>query len=373
MKRGYVYSRRICLSTNSSCNLHCTYCYEQSKNNTEFNVAETATILKHLLKEKTEYGTKIKLHGGEPFLVFHKIKQLCEIMWEENINEYYHFHITTNGTLIHGEIKEWLYKNRDKITIKLSLDGNKLSSDINRPNSFDYIEFPFFVNTWPDIVVNMTITPQTIQYFFKNIKFIYSLGIQNILSHFSLFTDWSKHNDTLIFYQQLLDLVDFYLENPNVEPCFFFNVDISHTLERKNFNTDCNLGKNTAYDFQTKRYYPCQMCFPSLCGEKVSSDLMNIDFTDCNALEEIQCMQCPFINICPTCYAENYITRGSISKRDMSLCQYYKLIFVALFKYEYARIIKISEPSVTDVKKMIAIKKHYDSITEIEQTIHNKI
>ena len=77
--------------------------------------------------EKTEHGTKIKLHGGEPFLVFPKIKQLCETLWEKQFPEYYHFSVTTNGTLIHGDIKRWLYENRDKITLKLSLDGSRKS------------------------------------------------------------------------------------------------------------------------------------------------------------------------------------------------------------------------------------------------------
>ena len=56
-------------------------------------------------------------------------------------------------------------------------------------------------------------------------------------------------------------------------------------------------------------------------------------------------MSCPFINICKTCYADNYIMRGSIYRRDMSLCDYQKIVFVVLFKYEYARIMKVKNPT----------------------------
>lgn len=75
--------------------------------------------------------------------MFPKIKQLCETLWKKQFPEYYHFSVTTNGTLIHGEIKRWLYENRDKITLKLSLDGNRKSHNINRSNSFDKIDLDF--------------------------------------------------------------------------------------------------------------------------------------------------------------------------------------------------------------------------------------
>lgn len=371
MKKGPLYSRRICLSTNTNCNLRCIYCYEKCQDNTEFNVVETSMVLKQLLCSETEFGTKIKLHGGEPFLVFHKIKELCETIWKEDINEYYHFHITTNGTLIHGGIQEWLYQNRDKITLKLSLDGNKNSSDINRPRSFDLIDFPFFIKTWPDIIVNMTITPQTALLVSNNVRFIHSLGFRNILSHFSLLTDWSKLSELSAFYEQLLDIAEFYLESSNVEPWYFFDYDIAYTLEDKMYCTACNLGQMTAYDFQTKKYYPCQMCFPSVFGKKKSDELLKIDFTNFEQLEGAKCLQCPFINICHTCYAENYLARGNVSSRDMSLCKCYKLIFVALFKYEYARIMNLKDPTPGDMRKMLAIKTHYKVIREIEKSVRN--
>ena len=188
--------------------MKCIYCYEREKKNIELDVDEAIGVLTEILNTKTESGTKIKLHGGEPFLVYDKIKQLCETLWNKNFNDYYHFHVTTNGTLVHGEIQEWLIKNKDKITLKLSLDGDKRSNDINRPHSFDLIDLPFFLSTWPDLRVNMTITPSTIPFFASNIKYLHSVGIRNILCHFSLFTDWSKCNMKADFYNQLLDLID---------------------------------------------------------------------------------------------------------------------------------------------------------------------
>ena len=134
------------------------------------------------------------------------------------------------------------------------------------------------------------------------------------------------------------------------------------------FNAACVRGQGTAYDYQTKKYYQCFMCFPAIAGEAVSDELSKIDFSDTGKLEEACCLQCPFINICPTCYAENYITRGSVSHRDMALCSYQKVIIAVLFKYEYARLMKIEDPSPDDIRKMMAIQKWQD---EIESILNN--
>lgn len=365
----FVYSRKVYISTNLNCNLNCIYCYEKEKKNLEFNVEETISILKEMLYTTTEHGTKIKLHGGEPFLSFSKIKYLCESLWKEDFPEFYRFHITTNGTLIHGEIQDWLYKNRDRIILKLSLDGNKHSHNINRPNSFGLIDIAFFVQTWPNIRVNMTVTPKTLPYVSENIKFMHSLGFKHIYSRFSLMTDWSQCNLEKEFYFQLLDLMKFYLDNPTITPCEFFSYDISWTLKERGYCSPCNVKKMQAYDFQSKKYYACHMCFPSVCGEKKSKELEKIELKENIELGEKCCSECPFINICKTCYAENYITRGSVSRRDTHLCNYQKIVFLTLFKYEYERILQFNKPTPKDVKKMMAIKKWYDELCQIEEQI----
>lgn len=98
MEQRRQYSNKICISTNSSCNLRCSYCYEREKKNLEFDVEEAFNILDEHLKNRTTFGTKIKLHGGEPFIVFQKIKDLCERIWSKDYPEKYHFHLTTRLT-----------------------------------------------------------------------------------------------------------------------------------------------------------------------------------------------------------------------------------------------------------------------------------
>ncbi|WP_317511481.1 radical SAM protein [Segatella copri] len=373
MNVALEYSRKIYVSTNFSCNLNCVYCYEKVKNSIEFDVSEAFSVLKNILKEKTEFGTKIKLHGGEPFLVFPKIKQLCENLWKENLPEFYRFHLTTNGTLIHGEIQDWLYENRDKIVLKLSLDGNRTSHNLNRSNSFELIDTSFFVKTWSNVRVNMVITPATLPYVSENIKFLHSIGFKQIISRFSLMTDWQPCKLKKEFYLQMLDLAVFYLTNPTVEPCEFFSYNISWTMVDEDDVYPCNAGKVQAYDFQTRKFYPCHMCFPSVCGKEKSLELEHMELNNSKEQQEESCMSCPFINICKTCYADNYIMRGSIYRRDMSLCDYQKIVFVVLFKYEYARIMKVKNPTAEDVWKMKAIQKWYSKIKAIENDLLHQL
>lgn len=373
MKGDPQYSRKLCISTNASCNLNCVYCYEKNKTNFEFDETEAIDIISNILRTKTTKGTKIKLHGGEPFLVFPKIKRLCENLWAEDFAEYYHIHITTNGTLIHGEIQQWLYEHRDKITVKLSLDGGKKSSDINRPCSFDLIDIPFFIKTWPDLRVNMTITPQTVPYIFEDIRYMTEMGIRKIISHFALMTDWESAHMEKEFYRQVLDVANFYIENPSLEPWYFFSSDIGQALFKSRCFSPCSLGETQAYDSQSKTFYPCHMCFPSLGGEKTSQELSKIDFSRLSDFEEECCANCAFINICITCYAENYISRGAVSRRDMSVCFYNKLVYVALAKYEYARIIKLEKPTLSDIRKMMAIDELQCEIKSIEEQLTKMI
>lgn len=369
MESKRIYSNKICISTNSTCNLNCVYCYEKNKTYSDFNVEEAFIAINEQLSRKTEFGTKIKLHGGEPFIVFDKIRELCERVWDNSYPEYYHFHITTNGTLIHGEVQDWLYEKRNRITIKLSLDGNKYSHNINRTNSFDQIDLAFFVRTWPDIVVNMTITPATLPYLSENIKFLHSIGIHDVTSHFALMTDFECYHLEKVLYEQLLDLATFYLENTSIKPCHFFKPNIGDTMYEPLFNAACVRGQGTAYDYRTKKHYPCFMCFPVLAGEQISDELSRIDFSNTDILEQKCCLQCPFINICPTCYAENYITRGDVSRRDMKICSYQKIIIAVLFKYEYARLINKANPTSDEVQKMLAIQKWHREIESIINAI----
>lgn len=346
--------------------MNCTYCYEKDKKIGSLDVARATKIIQELLQTKTLLGTKVKLHGGEPFLVFDKIRNICESVWAQSYPELYNFHVTTNGTLIHGQVQEWLSEHRTQITPKLSIDGMRFSHELNRPGSFDRIDKAFFLKNWPDIQVNMTVTPSTMPNFSDNVLYLHSQGFRFINVNFALMTKWPDSSLKKIFYYQLRYLVNFYLEHLEIQPINLFRLDIGRTIDENSFYAPCNVGQKTAYDFDSGNYYPCHMFFPSVFNEKDATELDVVDFTDRSSLVSKECSNCPFLNICRTCYAENLLMRGSLAARDMNLCPYQKIVFAALFNFEYVRILNVESPTPSDYRKMLAIQKWQTAVREIE-------
>jgi sulfatase maturation enzyme AslB (radical SAM superfamily) len=55
------------------------------------------------------------------------------------------FFATTNGAMLNNEMKQWFCMHKNCFVLGLSLDGAKETHDANRSNSFDMIDFDFFL------------------------------------------------------------------------------------------------------------------------------------------------------------------------------------------------------------------------------------
>lgn len=319
--------------TNMGCNLNCIYCYEYQKDKVNImNINETVEKLSPILEKTTPKGTLIKLLGGEPFMVFPQIKELCETIWARNYEEKILFHATTNGTLIHGEIKRWLDINKDRFTIKLSLDGNREAQEINRKGSFDNIDLDFFRERWEDIGIKMTISPKTIHLVADSIKFMHERGIKTIKTNFAEFVNWNDKALIKTFYGQMMELVDYYIEHPEFTPCRYLSVPLRRIATSEMEIHNCTIGHRQILDYKTGKSYPCMFFLPSVCGVKKSEEMMSIDISQKSNQVDETCNKCPFLNVCQTCYAANYMLRGATWKRDMSICAMQRITYVATAK-----------------------------------------
>lgn len=110
------------------------------------NIAQSGikSTFERAKKEQIDY-VEILFHGGEPFIAFQRIKDICEWLWAQEWPTKYICYATTNGTLIHNEVKEWLMKNKERFIVGLSLDGTREMHNRNRSNSYDKIDIPFFI------------------------------------------------------------------------------------------------------------------------------------------------------------------------------------------------------------------------------------
>ena len=333
-------SRKLCIFTNSNCNLRCSYCYENKTEESSFDFDNIKHQLDNLLKEKTEHGTLIKLHGGEPFLVFKQIQDLCEFLWQHNYPENYIIHTTTNGTLIHGNIQKWLQANKHRFSLKLSIDGKRESHNRNRPGSFEKIDFAFFLNNWPE-----------------NVIFLHELGFKNIQPSFAEMVKWPESGMGKIFFEEMKKLSSYYFEHPDIQPCTFFKVPFENIFLNKEKCHPCTIGSKNAYDLNTGKKYPCHLFFESVCGKKKSEELLNMDLSKKEMLINNLCMKCPFMKMCRTCYAANYIVRGDVSARDEWLCLFNRCRYRAVAQYEFNLATQDVFSEKTEIEKMQTYKK----------------
>lgn len=352
------WKRNITITTNESCNLNCIYCYENKKSSKSFNIEEAKVKLTQLLNTNTEGGTTISFHGGEPFLVFEKIRELCDWLWTNDFLDRYRCFATTNGTLIHGEIQDWLYKHRDKFICSLSLDGNREMHNINRSNSFDKIDIPFFIKTWPFQGIKMTISKKTIGYLADGVIYLHNLGIPDIRANLSEMTDWSDNVYVSIFKEQLQKLAAFYLDNPKIKPCSLFNVPFFKTLETSTPKKWCGVGEAPSYDIDSNKLYPCHLFYPSVCGNAKAKNAESFDFSKTETYISLECSTCSFLRICPTCYGANYIERGHPALRDMALCKYNKIRFAIVAEFEYAKIKNEVESFGTNMDQSTKVRNY---------------
>lgn len=350
--------RTIYLSTNVSCNLNCIYCYEDKSSKETFDLESTKQKLATALQEVTEEGTIIDLHGGEPFMVFPKIRELCEWLWAQNFPERFVLFATSNGTLIHGEIKEWLEKHKRQFIVGLSLDGTREMQNINRTNSFDAIDIDFIARTWPTQSVKMTISPKTLGMLADGIIFLHSKGFKKIAANLAYMVDWSPKEYLSIYARELRKLADFYLQNPDLEKAAIFKAHFPSILKEESYTRKwCGVGTNMCmYDIDG-RAYPCHLFFESVCGKEKSEKAKFINFSDPEVYTSRVCRACPILPLCPTCYGSNYIERGDIGSRSMALCELTKVRIYELARYEYLRIVNGTDSAqLTNQEKLERVR-----------------
>ncbi|MBR5899179.1 MAG: hypothetical protein IKZ14_06930 [Muribaculaceae bacterium] len=333
-----INTREVQLTLCEKCNLNCIYCYEHNKCTSEIDF----TLAQEIIHSEFQYAQKngievliIYFHGGEICLCFDLLKQICEWIWNRNWPIKYYCCATTNGTLVHGEIKNWFKLNAHRFILALSLDGNKKMHDLNRCNSYDQIDIPFFLNTWPSQTVKMTISPQTIQYLSEGIIDIVKRGFK-LTANLAYGCDWDNDQLKYIYAEELFKLSQFFIENPEIYPPqklmqkWLNSIGSNVYFNRIETPTKgCGSGKHmVCYDKSGKKY-PCQMFMPSSLQSK-SYDKETINDKDIKFSKT--CLECPILPICPTCIGSNYIQHGDLIKKEDSMCDYY---YIEAMNYTY--------------------------------------
>ena len=327
------FTKIVTITLTQACNLNCIYCYECHKS-TKFMSFEKAKeiIDKELTSISKDKNIQFDLFGGEPFLNFQLIKQIVGYV-EEKYNDYnVMLFIATNGTLLTKEIKEWLKSKTQILQCGLSLDGTKEMHDYNRDNSFDLIDLDFFANTYPEQIVKMTISQYSLKKLYECVKFCHEKGFQ-VSCNLAYGLDWSNKENVSILEEELLKLINYYLENLHIKPCSILDRPISSiaVLEKQAIRT-CGAGWNMiAYDVDGESY-PCQFFMPLSVGKEKAEKSKTLNFNDeiiGDDKLDPKCTNCVVKAICPRCSGSNYMQTGNIYLQDDNMCKLNKIIFKA--------------------------------------------
>ena len=335
--------KNITLTITENCNLHCRYCYEHHNVERIMTYDTGKRIIDYEFSQSTpDDELYIEFFGGEPFLKFDLLRKLCEYIWSKNWGVKYHCYATTNGTLIHGEIKEWLYKNRSRFSCGLSLDGTREMHNANRSNSYDSIDVLFFQKTWPEQTVKMTFSDISIRHLSDCVIHAHKLGFP-IACNLAYGINWDKSEYQTILEEELRKLISFYIDNPTITPCSMLNrsivpvggIDLSTTVSQKWCGTGTDM---RTYDSEGQAY-SCQMFMPVSIGIEKAAQAKSIVFpkyVDNTMLQE-KCRNCYLKNSCSSCYGYAFGKYGNPYVKEDGMCISTKIIMKAAAALQYER------------------------------------
>lgn len=200
----------ICLNVTEECNLACRYCFTEHHPN--FITLQVAKDAATWLYENAKIASKIKqkeviptigFFGGEPTLMWDSII-IPLIDWIKANNWKFNYGITSNCVLMTKDKVDFLYDNN--IGLLLSMDGDKITQDYNRPHknnqlsSFDLVSknLPYIIQKLPNTTFRSTITSNTAEHLFENLMYAGFIGFDRVFSIINEFEEWDENSRKIV-------------------------------------------------------------------------------------------------------------------------------------------------------------------------------
>lgn len=363
-------AKSITFIVTKDCQLACKYCYLVGKNSKErmsWEVAKQA--IDYILSHESDFNEESVIWdfiGGEPFLEIGLIDKICDYLKTEMFKRNHHwfnsyrFSFSTNGINYHTDkVQNFIKKNRDHLSIGITIDGTRRKHDLNRiwktpemeqgimpkheeeRGSYDDVvkNIPLWLEQFPGAGTKVTISSADIPYIKESVLHLYSLGIHEVNIN-CVFEDVWKDGDDVLLEEQLMQLADAIIDGGYYKDyaCSFFSESIGKPMDRELENNNwCGAGRMLAVD-ANGIFYPCTRFAQYSLREKKAWTIGNVrDGIDKNRLRPFltldrctqsnpECIDCEVASGCAWCQGENYDAADtpSVYQRSTAICKMHK-------------------------------------------------
>ncbi|MFL0247679.1 radical SAM protein [Candidatus Clostridium stratigraminis] len=366
------------LHLTNGCNMNCSYCYVNNENLKTMSI-ETARKAVNMASKGKNRPTGIVFFGGEPLLCKNLIYDIIEYCrWKEKIGEgAFYFKITTNGILLDEAFIELSLK--EDIFIALSHDGIREAHDKHRIDNYGRETFSvlsdkveLLLSKRPYAPVMMVVNPDTANYFYNGVLYLYKKGFRYIIISLNYEAHWTEKNMKELK-KQYERLAEFYLDRTMKEDKFYlspFEVKISSFVNGDNYcHERCELGKKQISVAPDGFLYPCVQ----FVGEKEYC-IGNVDvgiilskqakLHELNEEEKESCKNCAIKERCNHyCGCMNKQATGSINKVSPVQCRHERFLIPIADKLA-ERLYK--------KRNALFIQKHYNEMFPIISMIEDR-
>lgn len=367
-------AKSITFIVTKDCQLACKYCYLVGKNAKERMTWEVAKdAIDYILDREEIFREESVIWdfiGGEPFLEIELIDKICDYLKTEMYRRNHHwfnsyrFSFSTNGINYHTEkVQRFIEKNRNHLSIGITIDGTKRKHDLNRiwktqdpppappceggeklpseRGSYDDVvkNIPLWLEQFPDAATKVTIASADIPYIKESVLHLYALGIKEVNIN-CVFEDVWKEGDDVLFEQQLTELADAIIDMGlyRDHACSFYAEHIGKPMDPERDNQNwCGAGKMLAVD-AAGNFYPCTRFAAYSLRSKPAWVIGNVkDGLDQNRLRPFltldrstqsprECMECEVASGCAWCQGENYdaAETHTVYQRATAICKMHK-------------------------------------------------
>ena len=132
---------------------------------------------------------------------------------------------------------------------------------LNRGEKFPLEVAKLFADIWPNkATAKMTISKESICQTYEGIMYLNKLGLR-VAPSLARGVDWDN-DDLVIYCRELEKLLNYYTENPQINPIDMFNVTLAPVLISEMRECYCGAGYSMCAYSPNGFKFPCQMFMP---------------------------------------------------------------------------------------------------------------